>query len=290
MKIKNDFKIDFVGIGAPKCATTWIYECLKEHLQVWLPPKDQKDFSYFFLSLENSPDFSKYKSFLKLREPTQLRGDFNTYYIITPEVVKKIKEHNPNIKIIVSLRNPVDRAYSQYIHRYSLDKEEWKPFLEAIKDPKDRRIIIEFGFYWKLLKKFFDEFNRENILVMICEDIKKNPLNFIQEIYKFLGINHSFEPQSINLDVNVTSFKMTKLGKFVHQRISPALKKNILGLRIHQSTAVRRIFDRFAKWYSSSKKRRTMDKKTRDYLKEIYKEDIKKLEKLIKRDLSGWKN
>lgn len=287
--IENNFKIDFVGIGAPKCATTWIYECLKEHPQIWMSPKDRKEFSYFFLSSENSLDSKKYKYFLKTWKSGQLRGDFNNAYIITSGIAERIKNHNPDIKILVSLRNPVSRAYSHYLHRYSLTKKDWKPFFQAVKNPEDRRAIIEFGFYGKLLQKFFDKFKRENILVLVCENIKKDPLKFIRKVYKFLGVDHSFEPQRAKMNINVTLFKLTKLGNFVHKSITPALKKSLIGWKIHQSPIIRKVFYYFAKWYSPEEKSHNIDDKTQNYLKKVYRKDIEKLEKLIQRDLSIWK-
>ena len=280
---KNDVKIDFVGIGAPKCATTWIYECLQEHPQIYLAPKDQSRTSFFMMD-DFQERISAYKSFL---DKDKIKGVFTVFYWTRKDVPSRIRKHNPNIKLIVSLRNPVERAYSQYLHASSLGKKKEKNFEQAMK--KDPEGILEPGFYYKHLIKYFEKFPSKNILILLYDDIKKDPIGTIQRIYKFLSVDPSFVPESAYQKVAVTKFKLTKLGKLIHGEITPLLRKTKWGQRIHQSPWIRKYFYRFAEFYTKGRQIPPMKKETREYLKRLYREDIENLEKLIGRDLSFWK-
>ncbi|MFW6173882.1 MAG: sulfotransferase domain-containing protein, partial [Elusimicrobiota bacterium] len=107
-------KINFVCIGASKCATTWLYECLKKHPEIYIAsPKDSEETAFF-----RADNFSKkingYNLFFKEEHEKKLKGNFNVGYLQCEKVAERIASYNPEMKIIVSLRNPIERAYSHY--------------------------------------------------------------------------------------------------------------------------------------------------------------------------------
>ena len=289
--MKENFKIDFAGIGAPKCATTWLYQCLKEHPQLYLLPKDNKKAAYFAKSNQTEEFQNYYNFFLKGKKEGQLAGEFSTRYIFEKEAAERMKSHNPEMKIIVSLRNPSERAFSAYIHHFSLSKKEkeWLPFKEALK--KAPKAILEEGFYAKHLKNYFNVFGEENILVLIVGDIKENSKKELKKLYSFLEVDNSFVPQALKRIVSSGVFKTTKLGQFFHKKVSPSFKKSKIGWKLNQSSFLENIFYKFAGIYAKLKTQSapSLTGEERNCLLDIYKEDIEKLEKLIKRDLSFWK-
>jgi len=287
MKLDTDFKIDFVGIGAPKCGTTWIYECLQEHPQLILAPKDQAQIAFFFKNNLEEREIKDYKSYLKRAKKGQLLGDFHVWYLTDERVIERIKKHNANVKILVCLRNPIQRAFSHYHHlKYSQNKD-WKSFEQAIKQYYN---IINPGFYYKHLKPYFDNFHKHNILVLIYEDIKKDKLKFVQKIYRFLGVDGSFVPPSLDLKINLTQFKLTKFGRFIHKRIAtPLLKNTKWAWRLKQSPLIKRLLCEVSENYGKDIKKEVLETETYEKLKQIYASDIKKLEELINRDLGFWK-
>jgi len=242
-------KIDFVGIGAMKAATTWIFECLKEHPDIFLPPKDQLDSSLFLINDSKDGYFKKYFSRSK---NNQLKGNFNVYYLYEKGVLDRMKKNNSEIKIVVCLRNPIDRAYSHYNYLKSTKNKNWKSFEQAL-DEEGK--ILEFGLYYKHLNKFYECFPEENILVLLYDDINKHRGKFIKRIYNFLGVNDKLVPESLTLKVNLSQFKKPRLGSFLHNKLFTFLFRHVnWSWRLKESIFIKKWFLRFAEKYAPQDK------------------------------------
>ncbi|HEU4677805.1 MAG TPA: sulfotransferase domain-containing protein, partial [Candidatus Paceibacterota bacterium] len=102
--------IDFIGLGAQKSGTSWAYTCLYEHPAVCMPQKELHFFS--------RPRFEEgkewYEAQFKNCAPGKLRGEWSTSYLYSPDAPERIRSLYPNAKLLAILRNPIDRAYSQY--------------------------------------------------------------------------------------------------------------------------------------------------------------------------------
>lgn len=277
----SNFKIDFIGIGASKAATTWIFDCLAEHPQV-CDTKKYKELDFFNNYYEKGVSY--YQSFFKSCPPGKLKGESTPGYLFNPKVAARIKHCFPKVKLIVCLRNPIERAFSQY----NFDKKSdficaKNSFEKAL---KLKPSLIKQGFYYSQLKRYFDLFSKENILVLIYEDIKKDPVRFIQSIYKFLKIDDKYIPKSISNPSNKRlEFRSVKLQITLY-KIYTKLKLNRLFKKLNLEILARAV-KRLNTTIKS--KREEMTQETRSYLQKIYQEDIKKLENLIQKDLSFWK-
>src|SRR5687768_7836818 len=104
-------KPDFLVIGAQKCATTWLYECLKDHPQICLP-KSKKEVEYIGGDLYKEKGMDWYLSLIDHCGEDKVKGDVSVEYIINPDSPEILHTLNPELKFIVSVRNPVDRALS----------------------------------------------------------------------------------------------------------------------------------------------------------------------------------
>jgi hypothetical protein len=276
--MKNDFKIDFIGIGAPKSATTWIFDCIIEHPQVC--NIQEKEIGFFNNHYEKGIEY--YKSFFKNCSPNSLKGEFTTTYFINHETAERIKQNFPNVKLIVCLRNPIKRAYSQYRAGKGADFiYSSRSFREAL-DLKST--LIKRGFYYKHLKNYFDIFPRENILVLIYKNIKKDPVKFIQNIYRFLGIDDSYVPENINKRSNKSIDYHFETLNVILYKTYRKLKINKLFKKLNLE-----VIPKYIKKLNTTSKNQKMKDKTKDYLQNVYRQDIKNLEKLINRDLSFWR-
>ncbi|KXB08190.1 hypothetical protein AKJ56_01675 [candidate division MSBL1 archaeon SCGC-AAA382N08] len=283
--LKDDFQIDFVGIGAMKAATSWIYECLQEHPELHLAPKDQEQIAFFFKEDPSQKELEDYKYFFKNSNEEQLKGDYHVGYLTNPQVISRMKERNPEIKVIVCLRNPIERAFSEYRFLKFAKDADWESFEEAIRKQPS---ILENGLYYEHLKKYFDQFPRENILVLLFDEIRKDPSSFIQKIYAFLEVNDGFVPPSINTKINLTNFKLTWVGRVIHKGIiAPLLYYTKWAWKLKRSVLLKKLLGWFSKFYSSSKKEKSQEAER--YLTEYYQEDISNLENLINKELSHWK-
>src|SRR6056297_3627604 len=274
MEIKS--KINFIGIGVQKAATTFIFKKLAEHPEVCGSSK--KEIHFFDKEYNYSKGIKFYHSFFQHCSDSKIKGEFTPRYIYHPKTASRIKKHFPNVKLIVCLRNPIERARSHYF--YSLQQKGrlfylYNSFGEAIRKDK---ILIERGFYYKQLKRYFDLFPKENILVLFFEDLKSNPKNFIQKIYSFLDVDDNFVPSNIKEKKHVTGDKIVKekfpFLNFVLYKLRSLIKENSLIDIILEKLFIKKFF----------KKITIFNKK-----KVKNKENINKLEKLLNIDLSNWK-
>lgn len=290
--LEDNFKIDFIGIGDQRAASTWIFQCLREHPEICGPRIKETQFF-------DREDFYKkgiefYKSFFKDCPADKVIGEYSPSYLHRQGVPERIKRYFPDVKLIVCLRCPAEKVYSLYWFNKTGGTGSmtiYESFEEAIKKSSS---LVNDGFYYSFLKKYFELFPKENILITIYEDIQKDPVKFIQNIYKFLGVKENFVPSSVRKKINVIGNR-----KFRFPLLSKAIVKSHHFLQRYSIT--RKIINRINTYKFLSTLNRlniqTTDKAirkppmnpdTRKYLQEIYQEDIKKLEKLIKRDLSFW--
>ncbi len=286
-------KLNFIGIGVQRSGTSWLYNALRQHPEVSFGM--QKEINFFnetncFYNEEVMPkNFSKgikwYLRQLNLKEG-KMNGEISPSYFSDEYASYRIKELFPNVKILAILRNPIDRAYSQY--RFFCSGS--RCHLHGNFDTAVRKYpeFIERGFYYKHLKKYYELFPRGNVGTFIYDDLAENPQKFLSDIEKFLGISE-FMPENLFKKVN-------------QPRVYPqAVEKIIFEIRKFQRfPSVDRLFgteafiklrDKFNENLASKRpvfKIDPLKKETIQYLKGVFREDILKLQQLINRDLSIW--
>src|SRR6056297_2233099 len=112
-KERENFSPDFIGIGAMKAATSWIYKCLIEHPEVCGSSK--KELHFFDRPQNYKKGIDYYISFFKHCPQDKAKGEYTPNYLYSPATPELISRHFPNVKIIVCLRNPAERAWSHYL-------------------------------------------------------------------------------------------------------------------------------------------------------------------------------
>jgi len=297
---ENNFKVDFIGIGATKSGSTWIFECLKEHPQICGSSK--KEIHFFDKSENYNKGLDYYESFFKHCISEKIKGEFTSTYIDSPleaGIPLRIHKHFPKAKLIVCLRDPIERAYSHYKSSIYTKGQlsTYADFSKAIENHK----LVKKGFYYKHLKKYFDIFPRENILVLIYEDIKKDSARFIQEIYNFLGVETQFVPPSIEKRIGFTgrsmsSFRIPFLSISLYKTVR-SLNRSGKFFRFLKKIGLKFLYKKVVNWnrkiegqnISDPSVKKIIDFDTQTKLYQTYKNDINNLERLIGKDLSHWK-
>ena len=291
-------KVDFFVIGVARGGTTSLYHYLQQHPGVFLPKVKECNFFADVESLDKEvysrPKPGKeyhmkiirskqvYDALFAEAQPGQLKGEISPAYIWDTTSAKRIREHNRDAKIIVSLRNPIQRAYSHYLMHFQTGYDRSKTFEEAITAPKKEiwgggNQYLEMGLYHDQLKAYYDLFDPTNIKVIISEEWTKNNGEALNDIYDFLGLepftnpdleeSHNVSVQLKNkglLDLLRTETIKKSIGKVLPERTKEKLKERV--------------------FYKESEKK-PLDEATYDSLKGYFLEDIKKSEKLIGRDL-----
>jgi hypothetical protein len=290
MSTKNDYLPDFLIVGAAKSGTTSLYNYLKQNKQIFLP--ENKEPKYFVSKILKYPlggkgdnlteelmikDFENYLSLFKQKKDNQICGEASVDYLYYADhVAPLIRQKLGDVKIIIMLRNPVDRAFSAYKHLVR-DVRENESFEKALELEQKRKFNnYEFiwhykqaGLYYKSVKKYYQTFT--NVKVIIFEEFVINPKTTLNEVYKFLGVN---------IDNNVDTKKIyNKTGKPRFKTLQKALKgnPNQLSRKVgrHLFPKKYRIIIRdFLEVKNIKEKDLVLKKETSKLLEEFYKEDI----------------
>jgi hypothetical protein len=282
-----------------KAATTSLYTYLKQHPEVFMTsikePKFFNNFNRHSTSEFQGKGFKKIKTldqYLALfqRATNEIAiGEASPSYIFDKDCHSLIKEVLPKAKIIAIIRQPVKRAYSNFLHARRAEQEVEIDFEKAFTEGDNilqkgtkKHFYLEKGFYYIQLKRYFDVIPKEQIKIIIFEDIIRNPEDITQEVFEFLGVDSSFVPNT-SKKANVSGIPKGYLGWIVMK-----LRKNNLMPDIEFSKVLPEFLVDLILNIIYSKPEKISNKLVKKLTKKYYLEDIKKLEKLINRDLSMW--
>jgi hypothetical protein len=170
---------------------------------------------HFFSRPRYEKGISWYEQHFSNCDAKKKKGEFSTSYLYRTEAPVRIKQHYPDVQLIAILRNPVTRAVSQYknaIKAGEITKDETFDSYCA-RTPS----VIEQGYYFKQLSAYYEHFSREQVLVLIYEDSKKDPEAFIKKIYSFLGVADTFVPAMLHSEINIARVpRMIFLERAMH--------------------------------------------------------------------------
>jgi len=212
---------NFLIIGAQKCGTTSLFHFLSQHPDLNLP--SVKEIQFF--SLEYSKGWKWYKNQFP-ENPffrRKLKGEASPYYLFHPLVASRVATHLPKIKLIVMLRNPVDRAYSHFWHERKHKTENVENFETALELESERILedekalragklqqssahqnfsYINRGFYAKQIEEWLRFFPLSQMLFIKSEDFFYDPVSELVKVYSFLGVKETLpthlSPQNMN--------------------------------------------------------------------------------------------
>jgi hypothetical protein len=309
---------NFFIVGAPKAGTTSLYAYLDQHPQVYMSPL--KEPSYFASELrpENFSEetsthiahetraleeylrgdmrekrfgglVSNWEDYLRLysdvAEETAI-GEATAIYLWSATAARNIAARIPHARIIINLRNPVDRAFSQYLQMLTagLIRRSFRDQIDASLHCQDKRIgslwpFLEFGKYHEQIKRYFDAFPRSQIHISYYEDLELAPAQLLSSLFAFLGVDPEFVPNLTRRyhepsipKFNGAAYYLKKWGAWPYVRklapvpLGPRLKSLLMRSR------------------GSLK----MEWADRAWLTDYYREDINRLGVLLDRDLSSW--
>lgn len=295
---------NFLIIGAAKSGTTALHTFLKQHPDIYMAtPKELRFFSYTGPYPENLPEkyihrgvtiLEEYERHFADARSEKILGEASPMYLYTPGTAERIKSLIPNVKLLAILRNPVDRAFSAYTHALR-DWTETETFQKAL-DREPERIQAGWGILWhytqaglyaQQLQPYYDIFKEDQIKVVLYEDLVNEPLGLCQDIFKFLSVDPEFKPDTSKRP-NVSGFPKSSI---FHQFMKCLFMEDNPIKRISQqlfSKAFRRQI--MVSLQRMNMEKRAMPQHIKNDLKDLFRNDIQRLESLINRDLSHWIN
>ncbi len=206
---------NFIIAGFRKAGTSKLWGLLKQHPDIFLP--ETKEISFFSTFDAESTQaingkvpfkglpFSKgkfnlginwYTNHFLLHKNESAVGEDSTIYSIDPASAQLIHDKIPKIKLIFIMRDPVQRLYSQYWQekKWGISNKTLPDFTTIINDNHSRTDFLKLSSHYKIhLQRFFNFFPKENLLLLLTEDLRQNPEHTLKLICKFLNINTHFK-------------------------------------------------------------------------------------------------
>lgn len=302
----------FLVIGATKAGTTSLYHYLKQHPDIYMSPvKETKFFTVDEGSVvrENGPrgwhvgtshitTLAEYRALFRNAENEKARGEASPQYLYYPEVPQRINRHIPEVELIAVLRNPLDRAYSAFLHQTRDGQEVHSDFAAALRD-EPKRIEAGWsplyhyraqGFYYEQLARYYSVFKPDKIHIYLYDDLRANPAEVTRSIFTVLGVDETFVPD-FETRYNISGVPKSKLLHRAHHFLrgsNQSLLKS-WGKKLMPGALRTRLKSRaMQKLQETNLAKPPFPPELRAELVEAYRDDIGKLQSLIGRDLTHW--
>ena len=279
-------------VGAPKAGTSSLYKYLKKIPGIYMSPVKEPHYFSKKAVPENhytNPihDKKKYLKLFKNSHDEKFIGEASVWYLSDPDSYKLIYEAVPKAKILIMIRDPIERAFSHYLMFASRNFFKTSSFHEQIHheikcgvDLTKPHIRLRAGFYFEDIKKFIEKFGNKQVKLLIFEEFVHDAKKKLKEVLEFLSY-----------DYDLSNFNLT-----IHNPYSEP--KNKIINSILNISIVNKIRQKFIpesiQWYAKSKLfvpsiKPKMLEEDRNFLKTYYSEDVRKLEEFLKMKLP-WSN
>lgn len=281
-------------IGVQKGGTTSLFNWLSQHPQIYGEP-GMKDFPFFCYEDYYNKGTDWFSTAFKnhKHEKYILHGYVN-YLYFDKLSAKRISEHLKDVKLIISLRNPINRAYSAFWQARKQGYENLKSFKTALMAESDRiqgnfeerssLTYIDHGFYSKQIANFLSVFDKDKIHICLFEELMSDKEKQIKTLFKFLEIDDQFKPDFIK--INEAGIPRSE---FIQRTISnlrmPDFVKNHIPIKARVL-----VKQNLKKLNIKQKEYPPLNDEIRKHLSAIYHDEIINLEKLIGIDLNIWKS
>jgi hypothetical protein len=278
---------DFIIVGAGKSGTSSLQGYLQQHPQIYLCPKKE---TFYFLNERVRANSAKwgavqtleeYRELFAAAQSDQVVGEISTTYYADPKSARLIHGLLPDVKILAILRNPIDRAFSDYQMHVNNGSEK-RTFAEVVGlDIK----YINCGFYHQQLQHYYEVFPPEQIKVLLYDDYCQDAQAFLQSIFDFIGVDSQF--------VADTSTRARVGGVPKRQWVRQLLaEKNPLRTLAASLLKLFMPLEARQKIRSQLLKKNTvrtqLDEVSFQRLATLYQDDVNQLQTLLDRNLSHW--
>ena len=306
----------FYIVGAAKSGTTSLYHYLDKHPDVYMSPikephyfcKDirsenfnrryQKEVCFDIdkylekMVLEKKhiayiDSFEKYSQLFREQINEKIAGEASTGYLYSEVAAEKIYKFNSDAKIVIVLRNPIERAFSHWIMDLRSSNVCRSSFCEAIREDQDStrkgwgksHLYIEIGLYHKQVKRYLDVFPREKVLILFYDELRDNPTDFFKKLFNFLKIEY--------LSIDVTQrYNSASIPKYTTlNAIMKKIRLNQLATKYFPESIKKKVKNALST--SDNLLKLTTDDRANTL--SYFEADIMSFEKLIGRDLSAWR-
>ena len=298
-------KANLFIVGAAKSGTSSLYNYVNIHPEIFMSNIKEphyfavnfvdiggsttkiKDTKYIHRKVVNNLD--EYTSLFSSAYNYKFRGEASPSYLWAPTAAQKIFSYNPNSKIIILLRDPIQRAFSHYLMDLKSGSQLNSSFYKALINDKKclpkiwgkAHLYMELGLYSKSVKSYIDLFGKENVKIILFDDLKICTDFVLEQLFNFLEVNSDLSQIKINSKVVYNKFEGLNSAKLYSIK-NYLINKNILN-KVPFKGAILKMVSNVVRKNSQNI---NIDKKAVSYLSEIYKSDLILLQDFLDIDIS----
>ena len=271
---------DVIGVGPPRTGSTWLYNALRDAVDMPYGTKEPQFFSTFY-----DKGIEWYAHHFRYATGDRLIAEISPPYFFHPKAPGRIKAHIPNCTIVATMRNPVDRIYSAYklmrhygwVRRGTLDEVlQVRPNLGGANR------------YAAHLKMWFETLGRENVLVTMYDELRDQPQAYLNRVCDFISVPRVALSARPDLSDDVNSFARAPKNR----RFASNASKLMYWLKGRQAYGVVNLLERAGVWEFCGGRGEPYPRLTSEQegrLRERYLPEVEALEELLSIDLSAWK-
>ncbi|MFV0645150.1 MAG: sulfotransferase family protein [Sphingomonadaceae bacterium] len=275
MSAQNDWRPRFIVIGAVKAATTWIQAQLQSSPHIFMPDPEPH---YFSRDYDKGEEYYR-KFFSGQTGDHHLTGEKSADYLAHPEAPRRIAKDLPDVRLVVQLRDPVERAYSDYKMLYRRGTIRNLPECYLRGTDCDYPRFLHDGLYGQHLRNWLDVFPRERILAFRYEDVARQPQQIVENVCRHIGAPAFYDALSARKRENNSSAALLPLP--LRTALSP-FKRAVKPLRGSVW------FERTRSVLAREIEYPPLDDDLRCHMEDFYREDISLASQLLDIDLSAW--
>ncbi len=262
---------NFLYIGTSKAGSTWLFNALSVHPEVYLA--SSKGLYYFDQHFDNGEDW--YLHHFADAGPMPALGEISHSYLSSPEVPARVAALNPDMRLLVCLREPVDRAFSDYLDLIKNGLYDGS-FEEALQQfPR----LLDRGRYATYLQAYLDLFPKDQILVQLFDDLRADAQRYADEVFEFLGVTPLALPAS-ELKSRMPAGTPRSTALAATAKSASQLVKRI-GLHRVRSRVKRSVVLRQALYRPYKDDRPTVDPALAAELRQTFADEVRELDSLL---------
>lgn len=278
-------KPNFIGIGAQKCASSWLYDILADHPEVAVSEKKELD----FFSYNYERGYTWYDQQFPEKPGARAIGEVSPSYFNEASVPERVRLFSPDLRILLSLRNPVERALSQHRHLVRIGYVPG-PDYSFESSLANNPSYVEQGCYATHLKRWLSFFPQHQIHVVLMEDIKKDPEKAARNVYAFLDVDANHRSIALHERSNPSYVvRHRRLGNAVDALREAANRAGMASIwrgigRMGAQRLYRGVNRMPSEAVIPAPKSETLCR-----LREVFREEVSVLEAMIGRNLESWR-
>lgn len=284
---------NLILIGAQKSGSTAVYDWLSQHPDIYGNPA-MKDFPFFCKPEYFDQGLEWFAGHFKgHRDESIILHGYVHYLFLHGEIAARLKAYNPELKLIVLLRNPVERAFSGYLQARKTGNESIVTFEEAIqadqagklhtlRDKVDRSYLSH-GLYAQQLEAYFEHFPSHQIHIELYDEVRNNPMECCTRLFSFAGVDPAFRPQ-LRRKNDYGRPRFAAVEKAIQQGLPKGLVHKLVPLSMRT-----RLRQRVRAVNTVATDKPILNAATRALLADFYSDEITRLELLTGLGLHAWR-